>query len=108
MTTAASGQWTPSPVSTSVQDRWFFSGELTSQNAYVNLDFGFSASVVKIVCKGTNRLAIRFPGQRAGVLDGGIVEGSASLEMNHANKTGVDVRSETSGSASVYYVMAWG
>lgn len=106
MTTAASTPWTPAAGSTSI-DGDFYSGEVASTDTYVAYNFGFAAREIIIRNKhASNRLAIQWPRQAGLATDSGIVEGNGELRFQNANKTGIQVRSETGGAPATYYVMA--
>lgn len=107
MAVTGTGKWTKGAVTTSVDDRDYFSGPLTISNtAYATAqtyEFGFSAPEVHIVNTSATQLVFQWLSRSGQAVDSGVVPANGSLVFRNANKQGIRLRVEA-GSTTCYVI----
>jgi hypothetical protein len=108
MALVGTGKWAKGPVTTSVDDRDFFSGSLSITNTAYDLahtyEFGFSTPEVHLINTSATPLVFQWL-SRTGGADSGVVPANTTLSFRSANKQGIRLRVD-SGTATGFVICA--
>lgn len=116
MAITGTGVWSQgSAPNSSMQDRDFFSGDVTASNSTYDdtkeFLFGFSAAEVQIFNTGSGTLVYQWISHKGQVIDNGVIPPASATSPGYhifrsANKTGIRLRNE--GGSTNARVMAIG